>query len=336
MKHSSSTTTFIEESWLLPTGARDLKIWQELHGYLFLVLYRGFGRDLADRPELAQGGFYGGSIHVFLGIETPSAESLKENQIPECSRREHQGADSRDSRRPDCGCWAALSSVSIPTTTPSSGETIRVHHAHRHRLGHGGRSASSANYSSVRPHAGGRRLIEDSEATSNFSAPNFRTIMPLPVLLRGLSRLLATLYEPKAFFDRAFRSLQIWKTRPMQRPPELPMSYNLRVLFSSIWTQGIRSGYWSPIGNSWGGWRVTGGMSRPSCGWASWCCSPRSTSWSTRRKSPRTWNFHAGTRRPAITSLNWWVRIPQSAIWRYKSSPGGGKETANNEPEPES
>src|SRR6185295_11751337 len=39
------------------------------------------------------------------------------------------------------------------------------------------------------------RLIEDSQATSNFSAPNFRTVMPLPTLLHGLSRLLAHLYE---------------------------------------------------------------------------------------------------------------------------------------------
>jgi hypothetical protein len=41
------------------------------------------------------------------------------------------------------------------------------------------------------------RLIEDSQATSNFSPPNFRTIMDLPTLLHGLSGLLARLYTPR-------------------------------------------------------------------------------------------------------------------------------------------
>jgi hypothetical protein len=87
------------------------------------------------------------------------------------------------------------------------------------------------------------RLFEDSEGTSNFSAPNFRTTMPLPTLLNGLSGLLFDLYTPEAYFERAFRSLQLWNARPIQKPPNLPMSYNLRLLFHSMWTQGARSTY---------------------------------------------------------------------------------------------
>jgi hypothetical protein len=87
------------------------------------------------------------------------------------------------------------------------------------------------------------RLFEDSLAITNFSAPNFQTMLPLPVLLRGLSQLLFWLYEPKSFFDRALRSLEIWKTRPTQKAPSLPLSYNLRILAASVWTQGVRSSY---------------------------------------------------------------------------------------------
>jgi hypothetical protein len=87
------------------------------------------------------------------------------------------------------------------------------------------------------------RLIEDSLAITNFSAPNFRTTLPLPVLLGGLSRLLFWLYEPKSFFDRAFRSLEVWRVRPAQKPPALPVSYNIRILAASMWTQGVRSSY---------------------------------------------------------------------------------------------
>jgi hypothetical protein len=87
------------------------------------------------------------------------------------------------------------------------------------------------------------RLIENSQATSNFSPPNFRTVLPLPVLLGGLSGLLAKLYTPDAYFKRSFRSIESWQPRSNQQPPDLPLAYNLRILFASIWRQGIRSNY---------------------------------------------------------------------------------------------
>jgi hypothetical protein len=39
------------------------------------------------------------------------------------------------------------------------------------------------------------------------------------------------------------RSLEVWHTRPSQKAPALPLSYNLRILAASMWTQGVRSGY---------------------------------------------------------------------------------------------
>jgi hypothetical protein len=87
------------------------------------------------------------------------------------------------------------------------------------------------------------RLIEDSPSTSNFGLPNFRTKLPLPILLRGLCKLLNGLYQPEAFFERALHSLQVWQPKPTQKPPNLGMGYNLRVLFASMWTQGVRSNY---------------------------------------------------------------------------------------------
>jgi hypothetical protein len=87
------------------------------------------------------------------------------------------------------------------------------------------------------------RLHEDSEALTNFSAPNFDPILPVPVLLRGLSTLLSGLYESKPFFERALRSLEVWQPRDTQVPPSLPLSYNLRAMAGSMWHQGIRSPY---------------------------------------------------------------------------------------------
>jgi hypothetical protein len=55
--------------------------------------------------------------------------------------------------------------------------------------------------------------------------------------------LLAGLYEPDAFFRRSYNSLKVWQPKATQKPPNLGMAYNLRVLISSMWQQGIRSSY---------------------------------------------------------------------------------------------
>jgi hypothetical protein len=62
-------------------------------------------------------------------------------------------------------------------------------------------------------------------------------------LMNGLSGLLFDLYTPEAYFQRALRSLQLWKTRPVQKAPELGLRYELRLLFRSMWTQGVLSSY---------------------------------------------------------------------------------------------
>ena len=87
------------------------------------------------------------------------------------------------------------------------------------------------------------RLIEDSQSIMQFGLPNFRTILPLPILLRGLGTLLEGLYEPEAFFQRSYTSLKVWNPKPIQKPPNLGMVYNLRCLFASMWRQGMRSSY---------------------------------------------------------------------------------------------
>ncbi len=83
------------------------------------------------------------------------------------------------------------------------------------------------------------RLIEDSEALTNFSAPNFRTVLPLPVLLRGLSNLLVGLYEPERYFQRAYRSLEgVEAPGGDAAAASLGMGYNLRVLAASAMDAG--------------------------------------------------------------------------------------------------
>jgi hypothetical protein len=181
-------------------------------------------------------------MYVFIGIETPSAEALKESHKFQNLRKNNVdqvriiqerglwvlagfivGFDSDDETIFDrqlefisktAIAWAMAGILMAPPTTALFDRMKRE-----------------------------GRLIEDSPSTSNFGLPNFRTVLPLPVLLRGLCKLLDGLYQPDAFFERAYNSLNVWQPRATQKPPYLGMNYNLQVLFSSIWRQGIRSNY---------------------------------------------------------------------------------------------
>jgi radical SAM superfamily enzyme YgiQ (UPF0313 family) len=229
---------------------RDLAKWGEALGKPF-SFYTQASVDLADRPELMEAMVAANFMYVFLGIESPSAEALKGSKKFQNLKRDTLeqvriiqqnglwvmagfivGFDSDDETiferqrefiEQSAIPWAMAGVLQAPPTTPLFD----------------------------RMKAEGR-YIEDSEAISNFSAPNFRTIMPLPTLLRGLSRLLADLYDPKTYFERALRSLEAWQPRPGQKPKYTTLLYDLRILASSIWTQGVRSSYrreyWSFFG----------------------------------------------------------------------------------------
>ena len=218
-----------------------LTAWQKVHGRPF-SFYTEASIDLADRPELMASMVEANFMYVFLGIETPSAEALKGSKKFQNLRR-----DMVEQVRviQEAGLWVLAGFI---VGFDSDDETI-----FDRQLAFIDRTAiawamagvlqappTTALFDRMKKEG---RLIENSEAITNFSAPNFRTVLPLPVLLRGLSRLLANLYEAEPFFDRALRSLEIWRPRKTQKPPDLPMWYNLRLLFASLWTQGLRSNY---------------------------------------------------------------------------------------------
>ena len=220
---------------------KELIEWQKLHNQPF-SFYTEASIDLASRPELMDSMVAANFMYVFIGIETPSADALKESRKFQNLRKNNVeqvriiqesglwvlagfivGFDSDDETIFDrqlefidqtAIAWAMAGILMAPPTTALFDRMKRE-----------------------------GRLIEDSPSTSNFGLPNFRTVLPLPVLLRGLCQLLGGLYQPDAFFARALKSLQVWQPKPTQKPPYLGMGYNLRVLFASIWRQGMRSNY---------------------------------------------------------------------------------------------
>ncbi len=87
------------------------------------------------------------------------------------------------------------------------------------------------------------RLFKDSPSNTNFDPPNFRTLLPLPVLLRGFRETLSALYSPAAFYGRAYRSLLQWRTTSQQKATQYPFLYNVGIVLRSISRQGIFSSY---------------------------------------------------------------------------------------------
>jgi radical SAM superfamily enzyme YgiQ (UPF0313 family) len=221
--------------------SRELIEWQKLHHQPF-SFYTEASIDLASRPELMEAMVEANFMYVFIGIETPSAEALKESRKFQNLRKNNVdqvriiqesglwvlagfivGFDSDDETIFDrqfefitrtAIAWAMAGILMAPPTTALFDRMKRE-----------------------------GRLIEDSQSVTQFGLPNFRTVLPLPILLRGLCTLLDNLYQPEAFFDRAYNSLKVWQPRPTQKPPNLGMGYNVRVLFASMWRQGVRSNY---------------------------------------------------------------------------------------------
>ncbi len=220
--------------------AQELSVWQQRHKRPF-SFYTEASIDLADRPDLLAAMVEANFMYVFIGIETPSGEALKES-------KKFQNLRSNNVQQirviQEAGLWVLGGFI---VGFDSDDETIfdrQLEFIDRTAIAWAMAGVlqappTTALYDRMKREG---RLIENSQGTSNFSAPNFRTMLPLPVLLRGLSTLLAGLYEPASFFQRAFRSLEVWRPRG-QQPPNLTMSYNLRVLFASIWRQGVRSSY---------------------------------------------------------------------------------------------
>jgi radical SAM superfamily enzyme YgiQ (UPF0313 family) len=221
--------------------SRELIEWQKLHQQPF-SFYTEASIDLASRTELMEAMVEANFMYVFIGIETPSAEALKESRKFQNLRKNNVeqvriiqekglwvlagfivGFDSDDetifARQLDfidqtAIAWAMAGILMAPPTTALFDRMKRE-----------------------------GRLIEDSQSIMQFGLPNFRTVLPLPILLRGLCTLLEGLYRPDAFFERAYNSLKVWQPKATQKPPYLGMYYNVRVLWASIWRQGICSGY---------------------------------------------------------------------------------------------
>jgi radical SAM superfamily enzyme YgiQ (UPF0313 family) len=227
--------------------SRELVEWQKLHQQPF-SFYTEASLNLAAQPELMDAMVEANFMYVFIGIETPSAEALKETHKYQNLRSTNNVEQVRIIQ--DKGLWVLAGFI---VGFDSDDETIFARQLEFIDLtaipwamaGILMAPPTTALFDRMKREG---RLIEDSQSITQFGLPNFRTVLPLPILLRGLCTLLEGLYRPDAFFERSYNSLKVWNPKPTQKPPNLGMIYNLRVLFASMWRQGMcssyRSSYW--------------------------------------------------------------------------------------------
>ncbi len=235
--------------------ANELGAWSDKHGRPF-SFYTEASIDLADRPELMAAMVKANFMYVFIGIESPSADALKESKKFQNLRK-----DSLQQVRviQESGLWVLAGFIvgfdsDDENIFERQREFIEKASITWAMAGMLQAPPTTALYDRMKKEG---RLFEDSLAITNFSAPNFQTRLPLPeMLLRGLSQLLFWLYQPSPFFDQAqCAALEDLENQPTQRPPSLPMSYNLRILACSVLDQrsavrASRRAYWEYLWGS--------------------------------------------------------------------------------------
>jgi radical SAM superfamily enzyme YgiQ (UPF0313 family) len=219
----------------------ELERWQRRNRYPF-GFFTEASIDLASRPALLDGMVKANFWRVFIGIESPSAESLKETKKFQNLRRDL--LDSIHSIQQH-GLWVMGGFIVGFDSDPPDIFDRQIEFVQRAAIpwamtGILQAPPTTPLYERMKKEG---RLLENKPEPSNFEAPNFRTVLPLPELLDGTKRMLLALYDPHRFYQRVLDSLERWQPQPEQKSSAISLRYLLRVLLKSVWKQGVLSRY---------------------------------------------------------------------------------------------
>jgi radical SAM superfamily enzyme YgiQ (UPF0313 family) len=219
----------------------ELELWQRRNRYPF-GFFTEASIDLASRPALLDGMVKANFWRVFIGIESPSAESLKETKKFQNLRR-----DLLDSIRfiQQRGLWVMAGFIVGFDSDPPDIFDRQIEFVQRAAIpwamtGILQAPPTTPLYERMKKEG---RLLENKPEPSNFEPPNFRTVLPLSDLLEGTKRMLLSLYDPHRFYQRVLDSLERWQPQPEQKTSAISLRYLLRVLLKSVWKQGVLSRY---------------------------------------------------------------------------------------------
>jgi radical SAM superfamily enzyme YgiQ (UPF0313 family) len=221
----------------------ELEKWQQAHGFP-LMFYTEASMDLARKTALVEAMVRANFFYVFLGIESPSKASLQETR-----KFQNLAVD-------PVTCIDTLHAKGLWVTGgfivgfDSDTEDIfdrQIEFIERTAIPWALLNSLHAMPRTAlyeRMQKEGRLLVESAHSSGDTNPPNFRTKMAPAVLLRGVAKTLAAIYEPRAFYERAWRSMECWEIKENQRAAKQPGLAGIALIMArSIWHQGIKSSY---------------------------------------------------------------------------------------------
>ncbi len=220
----------------------ELEKWQQERRYP-VMFYTEASMDLARQPALVDAMVKANFFYVFLGIESPSKESLREVKKFQNLAMDPVSCVEFLHRR---GLWVTGGFI-----VGFDSDTEEIFEQQIEFIERTAIPWALLNFLHALPRTAlyermqrEGRMIESRGSSSDGTPPNFRTTMNSAVLLRGFGKTISSIYDPAKFYERAWRSLQRWETKECQHPAQHPtVSGFLVILARSIWQQGLRSSY---------------------------------------------------------------------------------------------
>ena len=222
--------------------------WQARHSYPFLFLSQA-SVEVADHPDLLALLQRAGFLQLFLGLESPAAESLAE-----CNKKQNLKRDLVDAVRiiqehsiDVLGGFIVGFDADLPTIFEEMAEFIE--RAAMPTAMVGVLAAPSGTRLYARLEAENRITGEsDGDSIANLSGMNVIPVMGRDLLLSGYKRLLTRLYEPGPYYRRVADFLRRYRPNPFL-PGRLPTGVEVRTFLRVVWALGIkdpdRSSFWS-------------------------------------------------------------------------------------------
>ena len=221
----------------------ELEKWQQAHGSP-VMFYTEASMDLAKKTALLDAMVRANFFYVFLGIESPSKEALKETKKFQNLAMDPVSCVEMIHER---GLWVTGGFIVGFDSDTNDIFDRQIEFIERTAI-----PWAMLNSLHAAPHTAlyermqkeGRLLEEYQFASGDANPPNFRTKLPPAVLLRGQAHTLRAIYEPNAFYERAWRSMQRWKIHKNQRATRQPGPLGIAAIVArSVWHQGIKSSY---------------------------------------------------------------------------------------------
>jgi len=218
--------------------AGRLAEWQREHAYPVAFMTEA-SMDLALHPGLIEAMVRANFWSVFIGIESPSRESLTETKKFQNLRRDPLECIRSIQR---AGLWVTGGFIVGFDADTEDIFDRQVDFIERSAIvcamtGFLEALPTTPLYERLERQG---RLIEGSRPRGIFKPPNFRTRMPLRTLLAGNRKTLRTIYAPAIYFARALRSLEEWTPSECHHLPRLNVA---AVLGRSFLKQGLLSSY---------------------------------------------------------------------------------------------